>query len=68
VGVIQRCWLIGNLIEGLFFHLMVNCSVMIQLAELNHSSSTFGDSVAEEFSLEIRGVTKLVGEHKRDMQ
>jgi hypothetical protein len=27
----------------------------------------FGDSVAEAFSLEIRGVTEEVGEHKRDM-
>jgi hypothetical protein len=47
---------------------MVNCSVTIQLVELNHSSWTFGDFVDEVFSLEIRGVTESVGEHKRDMQ
>jgi hypothetical protein len=38
------------MIEGLLFHFMVNCSVMIQLAELNHGSWTFGDSVVEAFS------------------
>ena len=53
MGVNQRCYLIGNLIEGLLFHLTVNCSVMIQLTELNHSSWMFGNSVAEAFSLDI---------------
>jgi len=47
VLVIQWCWILGNLIEGLLFLFMINCSVMIQLSELNHGSSTVGVSVAE---------------------
>jgi hypothetical protein len=59
VDLIQRCWLIGNLIEGLLFHLTGNRSVTIQLAEPNHGSWTVGDSVAEAFfPKKIRGVTE----------
>jgi hypothetical protein len=50
VLVIQRCWMLGNLIEGLLLLFIVNRSVMIQLAELNHDSWTVGDSVADAFS------------------
>jgi hypothetical protein len=50
MDLIQRCWLIGNLIEGLLFHLTGNRSVMIQLDKLNHDSWTVGDSVADAFS------------------
>jgi hypothetical protein len=50
VLVIQWCWILGNLIEGLLFLFTVNRSVMIQLAELNHDSWTVGDSVADAFS------------------
>jgi hypothetical protein len=50
VLVIQRCWILGNLIEGLLLLFTVNRSVMIQLAELNHDSWTVGDSVADAFS------------------
>ena len=48
--LIQQCWLIGKLIEGLLFHLAGNRLVMIQLAELNHDSWMVGDSVADAFS------------------
>jgi hypothetical protein len=65
--LIQWFWLFENLIEGLLLIFTVNHSVTIQLAELNHSSWTFGDSVVEAFSLEIRGVTEWVGVHKRYM-
>jgi hypothetical protein len=59
VDLIQRCWLIGNLIEGLLFHLIGNRSVTIQLAEPNHGSWMVGDSVAEAFlSMKIQGVTE----------
>jgi hypothetical protein len=59
--LIQWCWLFQNLIEGLFLIFMINFSVTIQLAELNHGSWTVGDSVAEAFlSKKIRGVTKEV--------
>jgi hypothetical protein len=45
---------------------MINCSVTIQLAELNHDSWTVGDSVAEAFfPKEIRGVTEEVGVDKK---
>jgi hypothetical protein len=47
VLVIQRCWILGNLIEGLLLLFMINCSVTIQLAEPNHGSWTVGVSVAE---------------------
>jgi hypothetical protein len=50
VLVIQRCWILGNLIEGLLFLFTVNRSVTIQLAELNHDLWTVGDSVADVFS------------------
>jgi hypothetical protein len=50
VLVIQRCWILGNLIEGLLLLFTVNRSVTIQLAELNHDSWTVGDSVADAFS------------------
>jgi hypothetical protein len=50
VLVIQRCWILGNLIEGLLFLFTVNRSVTIQLAELNHDSWMVGDSVADAFS------------------
>jgi hypothetical protein len=50
VDLIQRCWLIGNLIEGLLFHFTGNRSVTIQLAELNHDYWMVGDSVADAFS------------------
>ena len=49
VLVIQWCWILGNLIEGLLFLFTVNRSVMIQLAELNHDSLMVGNSVAETF-------------------
>jgi hypothetical protein len=45
VLVIQRCWILGNLIEGLLVLFMINCSVTIQLAKLNHGSWTVGVSV-----------------------
>ena len=48
--VIQQCWILGNLIEGLLFLFTVNRSVTIQLEELNHDSWTVGDSVADAFS------------------
>jgi hypothetical protein len=38
VLVIQRCWILGNLIEGILFLFIINCSVTIQLVELNHVS------------------------------
>jgi hypothetical protein len=47
--LIQWCWLFEHLIEGLLLIFMINCSVTIQLAELNHGSWTVGDSVAEAF-------------------
>jgi hypothetical protein len=47
VLVIQRCWILGNLIEGLLFLFTINCSVTIQLSEPNHGSWTVGVSVAE---------------------
>jgi hypothetical protein len=49
VLVIQRCWILGNLIEGLLLLFTVNRSVTIQLAELNHDSWMVGDSVADAF-------------------
>jgi hypothetical protein len=48
--VIQRCWILGNMIEGLLLLFTVNRSVMILLAELNHDSWIVGDSVADAFS------------------
>jgi hypothetical protein len=45
VLVIQRCWILGNLIEGILFLFTINQSVMIQLAKLNHESWMVGDSV-----------------------
>jgi hypothetical protein len=50
VLVIQWCWILGNLIEGLLFLFTVNRSVTIQLAELNHDSWKVGDSVVDVFS------------------
>jgi hypothetical protein len=50
VLVIQRCWILGNMIKGLLFLFTVNRSVTIQLAELNHDSWTVGDSVVDAFS------------------
>jgi hypothetical protein len=50
VILIQRCWILGNLIEGLLFLFTINSSVMIQLAELNHGSWMVGVSVADAFS------------------
>jgi hypothetical protein len=47
VLVIKWYWIHGNLIEGLLFLFMINCSVTIQLAEPNHGSWTVGVSVAE---------------------
>jgi hypothetical protein len=68
VDLIQWCWLLGNLIEGLLFHLTGNRSVTIQLVEPSHVSWTVGDSVAEAFlPKKIRGVTK-VAVYKRNMQ
>ena len=63
MDLIQWCWLIGNLIEGLLFHLTGNRSVTIQLAEPNHGSWMVGDSVVEAFlPNKIRGVTEEAGE------
>jgi hypothetical protein len=45
--VIQRCWILGNLIEGLLLIFMINCSVTIQLAKPNHGYLMVGVSVAE---------------------
>jgi hypothetical protein len=50
VLVIQWCWILGNLIEGLMFLFTVNRSVTIQLEELNHDSWAVGDSVVDAFS------------------
>jgi hypothetical protein len=50
VLVIQQCWILGNLIEGLLFLFTFNRSVTIQLEELNHDSWMVGDSVADAFS------------------
>jgi hypothetical protein len=50
VLVIQRCWILGNLIEGLLLLFTVNRSVTIQLAKLNHDSWTVGDLVTNAFS------------------
>jgi hypothetical protein len=50
VLVIQWCWILGNMIEGLLLLFIVNRSVMIQLVELNHDSWTVGDSVTDVFS------------------
>ena len=50
MDLIERYWLIGNLIEGLLFHLIGNRSVTIQLTELNHDFWTVGESVADVFS------------------
>jgi hypothetical protein len=47
VLVIQWCWILANLIKGLLFLFMINYSVKIQLAELNHGSWTVGVLVAE---------------------
>jgi hypothetical protein len=47
VLVIQRYWILGNLIKGLLLFFMINCLVMIQLVEPNHGSWTVGVSVAE---------------------
>jgi hypothetical protein len=49
VLVIQWCWILGNLIEGLRLFFTINCSVMIQLLEPNHGSWMIGVSVAEAF-------------------
>ena len=67
VLVIQRCWILGNLIEGLLLLFMINCSIMIQLAKPNHGFWMVGDLVAEAFfPKKIRGVTKEVV-NKRNM-
>jgi hypothetical protein len=50
VLVIQRCWILGNLIEGILLLFTVNRLVMIQLTELNHDSWMVGDSVVDVFS------------------
>jgi hypothetical protein len=55
MDLIQRCWLIENLIEGLLFHLTSNRSVTIQLAELNRDSWTVGDSIDDAFSWRFEG-------------
>jgi hypothetical protein len=47
VLVIQRCWILGNMIEGILLFFMINCSIMIQLAEPNHGSWMVGVSVAK---------------------
>ena len=47
VLVIQWCWILRNLIEGLLLLFMINCSIVIQLSEPNHGSWTIGVSVAE---------------------
>jgi hypothetical protein len=44
--VIQWCWILGNLIEGL----LLLFTVTIQLAELNHDSWMVGDLVLDAFS------------------
>jgi len=50
VLVIQWCWILGNLIEGILFLFTVNRSVTIQSAKLNHDSWTVGDSFVDAFS------------------
>jgi hypothetical protein len=47
VLVIQWCWILGNLIKGLLLLIMINCSIMIQLAKPNHGSWMVGVLVAE---------------------
>ena len=47
VLVIQWCWILGNLIEGLLFLFTINCSVTIQLVEPNHGSWTVHILVVE---------------------
>jgi len=55
VLVIQRCWILGNLIEGLLFLFTINCSVTIQLAEPNHGSWTVGVQLLKRCSRVLRG-------------
>jgi hypothetical protein len=50
VLVIEQCWILENLIEGILFLFIVNRSVTIQLEELNHDSWTVSNSVADAFS------------------